>query len=116
MIVFVAAALMSVTYNTAVSQSQESPAHMKHRTAAWVSDNGYWVVGSNIHARKNNVISVYNNRNILVYQEELNGVTIKTAKRQVRMKLKRLVDIAVADYALSEHKQRQLLAVRLFKK
>ncbi|HEY6504239.1 MAG TPA: hypothetical protein VIZ28_09720 [Chitinophagaceae bacterium] len=61
----------------------------------WVSDNGYWVVESNINTPLDHIIRFYNNDNVLVYKETVNGVKLNTAKRKVKMKLKKVLDASV---------------------
>jgi hypothetical protein len=58
----------------------------------YVSDKGYWVVESNIHTPLDQIIWFYNNDNILMYKEVLNGVKLNPDKRKVKMKLKKVLE------------------------
>lgn len=64
-------------------------------TPRWVSDNGYWVVESNINTPLDHIIRFYNNDDVLVYKETITGVRLNTAKRKVKMKLKKVLDASV---------------------
>jgi hypothetical protein len=60
----------------------------------WVSDKGYWVIESNIHTPLDHIVSFYNNDQVLLYKETLNGVKLDPEKRRVKMKLKKLLEAA----------------------
>ncbi len=61
----------------------------------WVSDKGYWVIESNIKEPLNHVIRFYNNDNVLLYKEAVNGVKLNPEKRAIRMKLKKVLEASV---------------------
>ena len=61
----------------------------------WVSEKGYWVVEGNVHTPLNNTIRFYNNDDMLVYTETLNGVKLNINKRKVKMKLKQALETAI---------------------
>ena len=83
----------------------------------WVSDNGYWVVESNIHTPKTNTIYFYNNENVMVYKEKLVGVTLKTKKTAVKMKLKKVLDQSVTAYNKRQIAgENEMLVINLLRK
>jgi hypothetical protein len=59
---------------------------------AWVSEKGYWVVESNIHSPYRHTVFFYNNDNVLMYKESLEGVKLNAEKRKVKMKLKKALE------------------------
>ena len=67
-------------------------------TPKWVSDNGYWIVETNINTPKNNTIYFYNNDHVLIYKEKLDGVVLKVKKRSVKMNLKKVLDQSITAY------------------
>jgi hypothetical protein len=72
-----------------------SEAQPKSSLPNWISEKGYWVVESNLNDRLNHKIWFYNNQNVLVYQETVTGTRLNTSKRKLRMKLKRILEIAI---------------------
>ena len=64
-------------------------------TPKWVSEKGYWVVESNIHTPKVSIIYFYNNDNVLLYKENVNGMVINLKKRRVKMGLKKVLEQSV---------------------
>jgi hypothetical protein len=62
---------------------------------AWASDKGWWMVESNIHARKQNIVYFYNNDGVLVYRETVEGIRINPAKKRTRMHLKQVLETSV---------------------
>lgn len=61
----------------------------------WVSDNGYWVVESNIHSPKNQIVRFYTTDNVLIYQETVTGKALNVNRASVRIKLKKVLDQAL---------------------
>ncbi|AXY76805.1 hypothetical protein D3H65_23650 [Paraflavitalea soli] len=72
-------------------------------TPRWVSEKGYWVVESNVHVPKQYTVRFYNNDQVMVYKEEVQGVVLKLQRRRVKMNLKKVLETAV----LAWEKQRQ---------
>ncbi|MBC7947473.1 MAG: hypothetical protein H7Y42_06310 [Chitinophagaceae bacterium] len=66
----------------------------------WVSDKGYWVVESNIKTPKDQIIRFYNNDHVLIYKETVKGVRLNLQKRQVKMKLKKVLETSVVAWEL----------------
>ena len=69
-----------------------------HAIPKWVSKMGYWMVETNINTPKHNIVYFYNNDNVMVYKETMDGVVLKLDKRRTKMRLKKLVDQTVTAY------------------
>jgi hypothetical protein len=61
-------------------------------TPRWISDRGYWVIESNIKTPDTSVVHFYNNNNLEVYAEKLQGITLNLKKRKTLMGLKKVLD------------------------
>jgi hypothetical protein len=61
----------------------------------WVSEKGWWVVESNIHAPKQHIVYFYNNDGVLVYKEKIEGLRINPSKKITRMQLKQVLETTV---------------------
>jgi len=72
----------------------------------WVSAKGYWVVESNIHTPKVNIVYFYNNDGVLVYKEKIEGLRINSTKKTTRMQLKRVLESAVVTWE-KEHQLKE---------
>jgi hypothetical protein len=70
----------------------------------WVSEKGWWVVESNIHAPKQHIVYFYNNDGVLVYKEKIDGLRINPSKKITKMQLKQVLETTV----LAWEKQHQL--------
>jgi stress-induced morphogen len=71
------------------------------KKAAWTPEQGYWVVES--ASPQQHQIRFYNNEDVLLYSEKLDGVKLKPAKRKVQMQLKAALESAV--YAWEQTKK-----------
>ncbi|MBL7738366.1 MAG: hypothetical protein JNK14_04050 [Chitinophagaceae bacterium] len=85
-------AVLALTFISLCSFAQDE---QQTATPRWVSDKGYWVVESNIHAPLNHIIRFYDNNDVLIYKETITGIKLNPAKRKVRMKLKKVLDASV---------------------
>ncbi len=104
-----------LTCTTVFAQNDE-PEVVTPTTPRWVSNIGYWVVEDNIHTPKYNIIYFYNNDNMLVYKEALNGVALKLKKRTTKMRLKKLVDQTVMAYMQKQKaSENEMLVAKLIK-
>lgn len=82
-------------------------AQNNHRaTPEWVSAKGWWVVESNIHTPKVNIIYFYNNDGVLVYKEKIEGLRINPSKKAIRMRLKQVLESAVVTWE-KEHQLKE---------
>ena len=75
-------------------------------TPEWVSAKGWWVVESNIHTPKVNIVYFYNNDGVLVYKEKIEGLRINPAKKTIRMQLKQVLESAVVTWE-KEHQLKE---------
>ena len=65
----------------------------------WVSDNGYWVVESNIHHPKQHTVWFYNNQHILVGSQEIVSSRLNIKKKKVKMQLKSMLESSMELWA-----------------
>ena len=75
--------------------SLRSEAQQKSSLPNWVSEKGYWVIESRLDDRMNHRIWFYNNQHVLVYQETVTGTRLNPSHRKLRMKLKRILEVAI---------------------
>ena len=68
------------------------------RIPAWFSNKGYWVLETNMNSPLQHVVRFYNNHRQLLYTETLNGVKLDPKQRKVKMKLKKVLETAVANW------------------
>ena len=61
----------------------------KAKTPRWVSDKGFWQIETNIKTPAKNIVYFYNNNNVLIYKENVDGVVFDLEKRRVKMRLKK---------------------------
>jgi hypothetical protein len=61
-------------------------------TPKWISDKGYWIIESNIKSPDTAIIHFYNNEDIQVYSEIVEGITLNLKKRKTLMGLKKVLD------------------------
>jgi len=88
--------LVSLSFITFAQDDLLEPT--KSSTPKWVSSLGYWVVESNILTPKHNIVYLYNDDNVLVYKETIEGILLKVHKRRMKMRLKKLVDQTVTAF------------------
>ena len=94
---FVFVVLFSCTTSLGFSQNYTQKI-TQQALPKWVSTIGYWVVESNVYVPRHHIVYLYNNDNMLVYKETLDGITLKLKKRKTKMQLKKLVDQTVLAY------------------
>ena len=80
------------------SFSQDNTGSSPHRTPAWVSDKGYWVVETNIYIPKQYTVRFYNNEHMLVGTKDINGITLNMKKRKIKMRLKAMLESSLIDW------------------
>ena len=87
-----------------------------HKEPKWVPVNGYWVVETNINSPKVNTIYFYNNSNILVYKEKVDGIVINLKKRRVKMDLEKVLNQSVIAFNNTKKEaENEMLVVNLIK-
>ena len=72
-------------------------------TPKWVSEKGYWVIESNKNNPSASVLYFYNNDNMLVYKEKVEGIVFNLKKRNTKMQLKKVLDQSVVAYEQRKH-------------
>jgi hypothetical protein len=75
--------------------AQEEEQSMPQRTPRWISEKGYWVVESNVKTPFHSIIHFYNNDNVLVYREKVDGVKINLNRTRTKMRLKKILDQSI---------------------
>jgi len=78
-----------------VSLAQDEDQSSQQRMPRWISDKGYWVVESNINTPYNSIIHFYNNENVLVYREKIDGVKINLNRTRTKMRLKKVLEQSI---------------------
>jgi len=63
-----------------------------------ISEKGWWVIETNIHTPKNNIIYFYNNEGVLVYKEKIDGIRINPSRKTTRLQLKQVLESAVVTW------------------
>ena len=87
MVLLIAGLLLQVSI---FAQSKGSP--------EGVSEKGWWVIESNIHTPKKNIVYFYNNDGVLVYKEKIEGIRINPSHKKTRMQLKQVLESAVVTW------------------
>ena len=91
--------------------------YTRAKAPKWVSEKGFWQIETNIHTPDKNIVYFYNNDNVLVYKENVNGVVFDLQKKSVKMRLKRALEAAVVAWNRSPvHQNDQHWITMLFKK
>jgi hypothetical protein len=67
----------------------------KKKSPRWVSEKGFWQIESNINTPDKNIVYFYNNENVLVYKENVEGVVFDLQKKRIKMRLKRALETAI---------------------
>ena len=78
----------------------------------WVSDQGYWMIESNIHTPLEHIIRFYTNDGILVYKETLTGKKLNPNRRKVKMKMKQVLESSVASWQKKKESSAELALVK----
>ncbi len=85
--------LLILTVHISFAQDDETPS--VQRTPRWISEKGYWVVESNVKTPYNSIIHFYNNDNVLVYREKVDGVKINLNRSRTKMRLKKILEQSI---------------------
>jgi hypothetical protein len=56
------------------------------------TQSGYWVIESNIHTPKTNIVYIYNDFDSLVYSGKMEGRRINTRRKAIKRKLNKKVE------------------------
>jgi hypothetical protein len=95
--------LFSFATVAAFAQYDEEEKKTAAPTPKWVSDKGYWVIESNKNNPSTSVLFFYNNDNVLVYKEKVEGIVFNLKKRNTKMQLKKVLDQSVVAYEQRKH-------------
>ena len=85
-----------------ISVAAQEPTPFEQKVPRWVSAKGYWMVESNINAPRHSYVYFYNNENVLVHKETIDGVKLSVNKRRTKMKLKKALEIVVDAWAAGQ--------------
>ncbi|MBO9199667.1 MULTISPECIES: hypothetical protein [Niastella] len=83
-----------------------------------VSEKGWWVIESNIHTPKKNIVYFYNNDGVMVYKEKIDGIRINPSRKTTRIQLQQVLESAVVTWE-QQHKlleDQELVANQLKKR
>ena len=112
-IVTTAILILTALSFTAAAQDEEQSAP---RTPRWISEKGYWVVESNVHTPYHSIIHFYNNDNVQVYKEVVDGIKINLEKKRTKMRLKKILEQSIfaweKDHLTKENEQWVMNALR----
>jgi hypothetical protein len=78
-----------------VSFAQDEEQTQPQRNPRWISDKGYWVIESNVKTPYHSVIHFYNNENVLVYREKVDGMKINLNRNRTKMRLKKILEQSI---------------------
>jgi len=78
-----------------MANAQENSAENAPTRPAWLPENGYWVVESNLKTPKHAIVYFYADDDTMIYKEELNAVKLNLKKEKTKMKLKKLLESAL---------------------
>jgi hypothetical protein len=82
--------ILAVTVFAVACYSQSETKNPK-----WLSEKGYWMIESNVKTPKSSTLYFYNNDNVLVYKEKVEGVKVKINRTKVKMSLKNILEQSV---------------------
>src|SRR3954462_4742300 len=58
----------------------------------WISDKGYWVIESNIKSPDTSIVHFYNNDQVQIYSENLQGIRLNLKKKKTLTGLKEVLE------------------------
>ena len=91
--------------------------HLSNRVPKWLSNNGYWVVESNVKTPKESTIYFYSNDKTMVYKETIEGVKLHLNRTKTLMRLKGVLDQSITAWQ-QQHvaKENQMLVATAFRR
>ncbi len=95
--IFFSTAFILLMLTTSFAQSEEQET-TTYPTPKWISEKGFWMIETNINTPDKNILYFYNNNNILVYKERVDGMVINLKKRSVKMGLKKVLEQSITAY------------------
>ncbi len=90
-------------------------AQQNKKSPAWLPENGYWIVESNLHTPKKHIVRFYTLDNVLIYSERISGKKLNIDKCKVKMKLKQVLELTVTAWKKNKYPEadKDYLAVLL---
>ncbi len=103
---------------TLFAQSAEETIETIHYpTPKMLSEKGYWVAESNINTPRVSTFYFYNNENVMVYKENLNGLVINLKKRRVKIALNKVLEQSILAFNQKPGStENKMLVVNLIKR
>src|SRR4051812_7514136 len=80
-----------------------------HKTPAWVSDNGYWVVEKNLHTPRQCTVRFYNNANTLIGVKKITGLKLKLNRKKTKFQLKSMLEAELLQWASTQKSEKSNL-------
>jgi hypothetical protein len=83
--------VFSIISFTASAQTEHLPQAeplLNPGTPSWLSDKGYWVIESNVKTPRKSIVHFYNNDNVVVYREKVEGIKINLNRKKTLYRLK----------------------------
>lgn len=109
--------LFSFSTITVFAQNEEEERLTPVLIPKWVSENGFWVVETNINNPSSSILYFYNNEKVLVYKEKVEGVVINIKKRGIKMRLKKVLDQSIVAYEKRKHSaENEMWVINLLKR
>ena len=116
-ILFAISFTLTLSFVSVAALAQNEDETTSNPTPKWISENGYWVIESNIHTPKLNIIYFYNNDGVLVYKENVDGIVINLKKRSVKMNLKRVLEQSLIAFKENQKAtENEMLVINRIKK
>lgn len=116
-ILFTTCITLVISFFSTALFAQAEETSTSYPTPKWVSENGYWVVESNVNNPKISTIYFYNINNVMVYKEDVNGIEIKLKRRRVKMGLKKVLEQSVLVFNKKQKAaENEMLVMNLIKK
>lgn len=106
--------LVLLSTSSVIATAQENETSVK-ATPKWISDKGYWVIESNIKSLKTSLVNFYNDANVLIYSEKVEGVKLNIKRRQTCMRLKKVLDKSLIAWEKMQQPNNEQLVKNMFR-
>lgn len=93
--IFAAVSFTSISVNA----QEEDYTPVSYKAPAWVCEEGYWVVESNIKDKRNHTIYFYNDQKQLIGRRELTGVKLNLNRAKTKKMLKKYLEASLQAWA-----------------
>lgn len=88
--------LLTIFIATSLVSTAQKNETRSTKTPRYVSEQGYWVIESNVKQPKSSIVYFYNLQQQLVYKEEVTGIRLNVNRTKVKMRLKKALELAIA--------------------